>query len=109
METRRNLLNKINYFSTVGPNKSKSPAPNVYHPNQKKRLNNNIRIEESEGDYKLSKFPLDTEAVVTPNYKQVKSTTNKISKGNQMIQIDMRNQIEGANFIEGMNSFIKED
>ena len=91
METRRNLLNQINYFSTIGPNKSKSPAPIMHHPVQKKRLQSNIRVEESEGDSKLSKFPLNTEAMITPNYKQVKSTTNKVSKGNKMMQIEMMN------------------
>ena len=44
----------------------------MHHPVQKKRLQSNIRVEESEGDSKLSKFPLNTEAMITPNYKQVK-------------------------------------
>jgi len=27
IDTRRNLINQINYFSTIEPNKSKSPTP----------------------------------------------------------------------------------
>lgn len=110
MDTRRDLINQINYFSTVGPNKSKSPAP-INQPSFIQKRKKNDDDDESENDYKIIKLPLNTEAIVTHKNKYVNSTTNKTSKVNQFKQIEMMNNqvADPNNFIEGMNSFIRED